>query len=206
MNPSLISVHLSVRQRKEDRITATPLVFHSCSTRVLDGNQTDGAPLSRAEVDVPWIMPVIFSHLGCFVMSDTLLNDTTNIYLQDDKICLHCLKVLFQTFIQYLTMGIASGMTNPESTNYTTSVDWQPTTVMRESHLPNIYHCITVHTLFSFSSRLKSFWKLSSADPRWVVAKLFNDEQIFRYVTEHGCFWLGKYSLLKWICSFCCIL
>ncbi len=113
MNQSLISVHLSVQQRKEDRITATPLVFHSCSTRVLDGNQTDGAPLSRAEVDVPWIMPVIFSYLGCFVMSDTLLNDTTNIYLQDDKICLHCLKVLFQTFIQYLTMGIVSGMTNP---------------------------------------------------------------------------------------------
>ncbi len=65
MNPSLISVHLSVRQRKEDRIAAAPLVSHGCSIRVLDGDQMDSAPLSRA-YEVRATHGSCFSYLGCF--------------------------------------------------------------------------------------------------------------------------------------------
>ncbi len=49
VNPSLISVHLDVPQNK-DWIVAAPLVSHGRSTRVHDSDQTDGAPLSRADV------------------------------------------------------------------------------------------------------------------------------------------------------------
>ncbi len=68
MNPSLISVHLGIRQRKEERIMATPLVSHGCMP---DGDQTDGAPLSQAEVVTPSIMTVISSYLSYFVINFT---------------------------------------------------------------------------------------------------------------------------------------
>ncbi len=84
MNPSLISVY--------DKEKKTGSHFSGLSTRVLDGDQTDEAPLSQAEVlcescQLFSIISVVLSLLP------TPLIDTINIYFQDYEICMHCLKV-----------------------------------------------------------------------------------------------------------------
>ncbi len=47
-------------------------------------------------------MAVIFSYLGCFVISYTPLIDKINIYLQDYEILMHCFKVFIACLISHL--------------------------------------------------------------------------------------------------------
>ncbi len=75
-------------------------------TRAWRRSNGRGAAVTSGRSHIPWIMPVIFSHLGCFVISYTPLIDTINKYFHDYKICMHCTHTYIYIYIYIYILNL----------------------------------------------------------------------------------------------------